>query len=32
MQRPSVLMHLEDTGTGAMLTLGKDEIIVRMAQ
>ena len=27
-----VIMHLEGTSTGAMLTLGKDEIIVRMAQ
>jgi hypothetical protein len=27
-----VIMHLEGTSTGAMLTLGKDEIIIRMAQ
>jgi hypothetical protein len=27
-----VIMHLEGTSTGAMLTLGKDEIFVRMAQ
>jgi hypothetical protein len=25
-------MHLEGTSTGAMLTFGKDEIIIRMAQ
>ena len=27
-----VIMHLEGSSTGAMLTLGKDEIFVRMAQ
>jgi hypothetical protein len=27
-----VMMHLQGTSTGAMLTLGKDEIIIRMAQ
>ena len=27
-----VIMHLQGTSTGAMLTLGKDEIFVRMAQ
>jgi hypothetical protein len=27
-----VIMHLQGTSTGAMLTLGKDEIIIRMAQ
>ena len=27
-----VIMHLEGSNTGAMLTLGKDEIFVRMAQ
>jgi hypothetical protein len=27
-----VIMHLEGTSTGAMLTLGKDEIIIRMVQ
>jgi hypothetical protein len=27
-----VIMHLEGTSTGAMLTFGKDEIIIRMAQ
>jgi len=27
-----VIMHLEGTSKGAMLTLGKDEIIIRMAQ
>jgi hypothetical protein len=27
-----VIMHLRGTSTGAMLTLGKDEIFVRMAQ
>jgi hypothetical protein len=27
-----VIMHLQGISTGAMLTLGKDEIIVRMAQ
>jgi hypothetical protein len=27
-----VIMHLQGTSTGAMLTLGKDEILVRMAQ
>jgi hypothetical protein len=27
-----VIMHLEGTSTGAMLTLGKDEIFIRMAQ
>ena len=27
-----VIIHLEGTSTGAMLTLGKDEIIIRMAQ
>jgi hypothetical protein len=27
-----VIMHLEGTSSGAMLTLGKDEIFVRMAQ
>ena len=27
-----VIMHLEGTSTGAMLTLGKDEIIIRMTQ
>jgi hypothetical protein len=32
MQRPSVITHLQGTSTGAMLTLGKDEIIIRMAQ
>jgi len=26
------LVHLEGTSTGVMLTLGKDEIIIRMAQ
>jgi len=25
-------MHLQGTSTGAMLTLGRDEIFVRMAQ
>jgi hypothetical protein len=28
----SVIIHLQGTSTGAMLTLGKDEIFVRMAQ
>jgi hypothetical protein len=27
-----VIMHLEGTSTGAMLTLGKDEIYIRMSQ
>ena len=27
-----VIMHLQGTSSGAMLTLGKDEIIIRMAQ
>jgi hypothetical protein len=27
-----VVMHLQGTSTGAMLTLGKDEIFIRMAQ
>jgi hypothetical protein len=27
-----VIMHLQGASTGAMLTLGKDEIIIRMAQ
>src|SRR5215469_13580498 len=27
-----VIMHLEGTSSGAMLTLGKDEIFIRMAQ
>jgi len=27
-----VIMHLEGTSTGAMLTLGKDEIFIRMSQ
>jgi hypothetical protein len=27
-----VVMHLQGTTTGAMLTLGKDEILIRMAQ
>ena len=27
-----VIMHLQGTSTGAMLTLGKDEIFIRMAQ
>jgi len=27
-----VIMHLQGTSTGAMLTLGRDEIFVRMAQ
>jgi len=27
-----VIMHLQGTSTGAMLTLGKDEIFVRMGQ
>jgi hypothetical protein len=27
-----VIMHMEGSSTGAMLTLGKDEIFVRMAQ
>ena len=27
-----VIMHLEGTSTGAMLTIGKDEIIIRMTQ
>jgi hypothetical protein len=27
-----VVMHLQGTSTGAVLTLGKDEIIIRMAQ
>jgi hypothetical protein len=27
-----VIMHLEGTSKGAMLTLGKEEIIIRMAQ
>jgi hypothetical protein len=27
-----VIMHLEGTSTGAMLTLGKDEIFIRMGQ
>ena len=27
-----VIMHLEGTSTGVMLTLGNDEIIIRMAQ
>jgi hypothetical protein len=27
-----VILHLQGTSTGAMLTLGKDEIIIRMAQ
>ena len=27
-----VIMHLEGTSTGVILTLGKDEIIIRMAQ
>jgi hypothetical protein len=27
-----VIMHLQGSSTGAMLTLGKDEIIIRMAQ
>ena len=27
-----VVMHLQGTSSGAMLTLGKDEIIIRMAQ
>jgi len=27
-----VIMHLEGTSTGVMLTLGKDEIIIRMAK
>jgi len=25
-------MHLQGTSTGAMLTLGKDEIFIRMSQ
>ena len=27
-----VIMHLQGTSSGAMLTLGKDEIFIRMAQ
>jgi hypothetical protein len=27
-----VIMHLQGASTGAMLTLGKDEIFIRMAQ
>ena len=27
-----VIMHLQGTSTGAMLTLGKDEIYIRMTQ
>jgi hypothetical protein len=27
-----VIMHLQGTSTGAMLTLGKEELIIRMAQ
>jgi len=27
-----VIMHLQGTSSGEMLTLGKDEIIIRMAQ
>jgi hypothetical protein len=27
-----VIMHLQGTNTGAMLTLGKDEIFIRMSQ
>jgi hypothetical protein len=27
-----VIMHLQGTNSGAMLTLGKDEIIIRVAQ
>ena len=27
-----VIMHLEDTSSGAMLTLGRDEIFIRMSQ
>ena len=27
-----VIMHLQGTSTGAMLTLGKDEILIRMTQ
>jgi hypothetical protein len=27
-----VIMHLQGTSTGAMLTLGKDELFIRMAQ
>jgi len=27
-----VIMHLQGTSTGAMLTLGKDEIFIRMSQ
>jgi hypothetical protein len=31
-ENAGVIMHLQGTSTGAMLTLGKDEIFVRMAQ
>jgi hypothetical protein len=27
-----VMMHLQGASSGAMLTLGKDEIVIRMAQ
>jgi hypothetical protein len=30
--RAGVMMHLQGSSTGAMLTLGKDEIFIRMAQ